>query len=330
MHRLIVIVVIAATLYGGYWFVGRAQIENRLTEALSELDAGEMLIEFSDLNTRGFPSRFDTTVTDLVIEDPLNRLRWETPIFQLLALSYRPNNVRAYFPEEQIFTIDGETFTLLTQEMEARGQVAANGALTFQQAELELIAPRLRTEGGAELALARFFAAMRLTPGTSQTYDLYIQSRAIELPAHIRRLLDPTNLQPPVIENLRLDASLDLTNQLALNGPDVPVEIAALGLSQFELTWGQMSLTAIGDLVPTKAGVLNGSITFTARNWRDALDLGLSNGMISDDNRFLITGIATNLDETPDFPDTLTLTLTIIDGIMMLGGMALGPAPILR
>jgi hypothetical protein len=108
MRKLIVLVVVLATLYGGYWFIGRSQIQSRLTDAIVQVDAGEMNVTFTSLATRGFPSRFDTTVTDLVVEDPIAGVRWETPIFQLLALAYQPNNVRAYFPEEQVFVIDGD------------------------------------------------------------------------------------------------------------------------------------------------------------------------------------------------------------------------------
>ena len=331
MRKLIVLVVVLATLYGGYWFVGRSQIQSRLTEALVEIDEGEMNVSYASLATRGFPSRFDTTLTDLVVEDPLARVRWETPIFQLLALSYQPNNVRAYFPQEQVFVIDGERFTLFTNEMVARGQVSANSALSFQQAELELINPRLRTEEGAELALARFFAAMRLTPNTTQTYDMFFEARSIVLPEDIRRLIDPQNLQPPIIQNLRFDSDVDLTAPIALNsGGADPVQLQSVRITEFAFAWGDMSLSAIGDLTPDAAGVLNGSISISARNWQQALDLAVATGALPEDRRQLIVGIAGSIDETPHVPDTLTATLTIIDGEMALGQLPLGKAPVMR
>ena len=195
MRKLIVLVVVLATLYGGYWFVGKSQIQARLSEALAEVNAGPMDVSYDSLKTRGFPSRFDTTFTNLVIDDPAARVGWETPVFQLLALSYQPNNMRAYFPQEQVFVVDGERFTLFTEKMVARGQVSASAALAVQQAELELHNPRLRTEEGAELALARLFAAVRLTPETEKTYDVFFEARSIVLPEDIRVLLDPNGLQ---------------------------------------------------------------------------------------------------------------------------------------
>lgn len=330
MRKLIGLALILALLYGGYWFVGKSQIQSRLSEALVQVDDGPMDVSYTSLNTRGFPSRFDTTFTDLVIDNPDAGVRWETPLFQLLALSYQPNNVRAYFPQEQVFIVDGERFTLFTEEMVARGQVSASASLAFQQAELELINPRLRTEEGAELALARFFAAMRVTPNTTQTYDVFFEARSIVLPEDIRRVLDPNNLQPAVIQSLRLDSDVGLTAPIELNGAGDISSIDSLSVREFAFEWGEISLSAIGDLVPDAAGVVDGSITISARNWQQALDLAVATGAVADDRRQLFLGIINSLDETPHIPDTLTATLTIIEGEMMLGPLPLGAAPLLR
>ena len=316
MRKLIVLVVVLASLYGGYWFVGKSQIQTRLTEAFVQVDAGPMDISYDNLQTRGFPSRFDTTFTNLVIDDPAARVRWETPIFQLLALSYQPNNVRAYFPQEQVFVVDGEAFTLFTEEMVARGQVSASAALAVQQAELELLNPRLRTEEGAELALARLFAAMRLTPATEKTYDVFFEARSIVLPEDIRTLLDPNGLQPPIMQSLRLDSDVELSEPLELNGADAQPFIELLSIGEFAFEWGEISLSAIGDLTPDTTGVVNGSITISARNWQTALDLAVAAGAVPDDRRQFIIGIVGTLDETPHITDTMTATLIITDGQM--------------
>lgn len=331
MRKLIALVVVAATLYGGYWFVGRSQIQSKLSEALVEIDAGPMDISYGSLNTKGFPSRFDTTFTDLVIDDPDARVRWETPIFQLLALSYQPNNVRAYFPQEQIIVVDGERFTLFSEVMEARGQVSASTALTFQQAQLDMTNPRLRTEEGAELALSRFRADIYQTQENERTYDTYFEAFSIVLPEVIRTLFDPENLQPPAIQNLRYEGQIDLTAPIELNGnSSVPVEIAALRIIELAFEWGEISLSAIGDVTPDEIGLLNGSFSISARNWQQVLDLAVATGAIPEDQRLLIVGMAASIDETPHVPDTLTATLSIVDGQMALGPIPLGAAPLLR
>ncbi len=331
MRKLILLIVVAALLYGGYWFVGRSQIQDRLTEALIQADEGAYDVTYSSLKTRGFPSRFDTTVTDFNFADPATGTEWTAPLFQLLALSYRPNEVIAIFPPEQSFTINGTEIVLQTDDMRASGKVRANATLSFQDATVTMDAPRFITDDGGQLVMANVLAATRLTPDTTQSYDMFIEAHAIELPENIRRFIDPSNLQPPLVQTLRFDSDATLSAPLELLSPDGDAPaVETLSIKEFAVTWGEISLTAIGDIEPNDYGVPSGSISISARNWQQGLDLAVANGMVEANRRFLVTEIANNLDETPHIPDTLTLTLTITNGIMSLGGLSLGSVPSLR
>ena len=331
MRKLILLVVISAVLYGGYWFVGRSQIEDRLTEALVEANEGPYDISYESLRTRGFPSRFDTTVTDLSFNDPATGTAWTAPFFQLFALAYRPNEVIAVFPPEQMFEVGGETYTLTTSDMRASGRVRPSAALAFQNATITMDNPQITTQSGATFGMASILAAMRLAPDTTQTYNAFLEARSIALPEDLRRFLDPTNLQPPFVQNLRLDSDVETTVPIELNGAaENPPQLSTLRIKELSLNWGDMSMTAIGDVAPDQNGVLNGSMSVSARNWQQGLDLLVANGMVNADRRFLVNEIVSNLDETPHIPDTLTLTLQIADGMMTLGGFPIGPVPALR
>lgn len=331
MRKLIALVVVAALLYSGYWFVGRSQIEDRMTLALEQANDGSYDISYSSLKTRGFPSRFDTTITDFQFSDPATGTQWSAPLFQLLALSYRPNEVIAIFPPEQSFTVNGTPVALITDDMRASGKVRANASLSFQDATITMDAPRFVTNHGAELAMANVLVATRLTPGTTQSYDIFLEAHSIKLPENIRRFIDPGNLQPPLIDNLRFDSDVRLSTPLELNTTTgIAPQIEMLSIKEFALSWGDMSVTAIGDVEPDENGMPDGSISVSARNWQQGLDLAVANGMVDANRKFLVTEIASNLDETPHIPDTLTLTLTISNGTMSLGGLPLGRVPTLR
>ncbi len=331
MLRLIAVVVIAAIAYGGYWFVGRSQIQSGLTDALIEANEGAYDVSFGSLKTRGFPSRFDTTVTDFRVSDPVTGTQWMAPFFQLFALSYRPNEVIAVFPDEQMFTVNGTQITLFTQDMRASGKVRANAALSFRDATITMDNPRFVTENGGTLEMANVLAATRLTPDTAQTYDIFVEAHAIALPDDIRRFVDPGNLQPQILQNLRFDSDVTLTAPLQLNNTNAAAPaFETLSIKEFALTWGEISVTAIGDLSAGPNDALDGSISLSARNWQQALDLAVANGVVNADRRFLVTEILGNLDETPHIPDTLTLTLTIADSNLSLGGLPLGAVPALR
>lgn len=330
MRKLIILVLTLAILYGGYWFIGRSQIQSRLNEALVQVDAGDFDLSYDSLHTRGFPSRFDTTITNLEFNDPATAITWSAPFLQLFALSYRPNEVIAVFPNEQNVAVNGEVFTLFTNDMRASGKVRPNAALDIQTATIEIENPRIRTANGAELAMARLLAAMQLTPDTTRIYDAYVEARAIVLPETIRSLIDPGNLQPPIIQILRLDSDVELTEPLALNGSTDASLIETLGIRELAFEWGDISLSAIGDLTPDSTGLIDGSITISVRNWQQALNLAVAAGAVPEERRQFFLGIINTLDETPHIMDTLTATLTIKSGQMALGPLPLGPAPRLR
>jgi len=331
MRKLIALALLIASLYGGYWFVGSTQVETRLTKALQDANDGPYEVDYTSLKTRGFPSRFDTTVTDFTFADPATGTTWAAPFFQLFALAYRPNEVIAVFPPEQTIGLAGQTYTIFTNDMRASGKVRPNTALAFQNATITLDNPRIRSEAGAELAMASALAAMRLTPDTTQTYDAFVEGRSIVLPHDIRRFLDPQSQLPPIVQNLRFDSDLTLSAPIALNTTDAEtLQITGLSITELALTWGDIAITAIGDLAPNATGAMDGSITITTRNWERIVDLGIANGIIEANRRFLVTEIVRNLDETPHIDDTLTLTLSLADGQIALGGFTLGPSNILR
>ena len=84
MRPLLILVAILAALYGGYWLVGERQIEARAAQALDDLRAEGWQVDYASLDTSGFPSRFDTTLTDLRIADPSGQVTWSAPFVQAL------------------------------------------------------------------------------------------------------------------------------------------------------------------------------------------------------------------------------------------------------
>ena len=153
LRTLTILVAIAAALYGGYWWLGRGQAEAALTEASEALAARGWTLAWDDLATRGFPSRFDTTLTEPRLASPDGRIAWSGPLLQLLALSYRPTQVIAVLPQQQSLTLGGETFEVETEDMRGSATVRAAASLPLVDATVEIGPTRLdgqRLAGGFE------------------------------------------------------------------------------------------------------------------------------------------------------------------------------------
>ena len=61
--RLMLIVIFAlAALWSGYWAVGSMAVERGTQHMIDQMRAGGWDVEVAEVNTTGFPNRFDTTV----------------------------------------------------------------------------------------------------------------------------------------------------------------------------------------------------------------------------------------------------------------------------
>ncbi len=333
MRWLTIIVAVMAAIYGGYWFYTRGAVEDGIATALAQAEAaGRVEISHEGWKTTGFPSRFDTTFDALRIEDRASGLAWQAPWFQVFALSYRPNEVIAVWPDSQTLVAGGQEMRLASERMRASARVRPNTALSFDRATLEVDAPRLSwAQDEAELAAARLLAAMRSAPDLANGYDLFFEAQSISLPAPLRAELDPEGDLPPLIGQVRMDATARLDQPLdRFAGAETPVAAEALTLREFGAQWGDIALSVIGEVTADAAGVAQGSLTLSITGWREALDMAARAGLVEEGFDVTLANMGEQMDETPQIPETLTVTLVMEQGRARLGPLPLGPAPRLR
>ncbi len=84
MGRLIVIVLVLAGLWMGYWAVGSTTLERQLSSWIDARRAEGWAADVGALEVRGFPNRFDTILTDVQFADPATGVAWQAPFLQLL------------------------------------------------------------------------------------------------------------------------------------------------------------------------------------------------------------------------------------------------------
>jgi hypothetical protein len=99
MRRLTILVAVMALIYSAYWFIRATATERGARGALDNLTQQGWDISYASLNTRGFPSRFDTTFNEIDLSAPDGSIRFSAPFVQTMSLSYQPNHVIAAFPD---------------------------------------------------------------------------------------------------------------------------------------------------------------------------------------------------------------------------------------
>ena len=119
MRKLLWLVLIAAFAWSAYWFIGARTSERAMIGWLEDRRAEGWQVEYSDLSLRGYPNRFDTTLTDLVLTDPETGVSWRAPFFQIFALSYQPKHLIAVWPNEQTIATPYQTISITSEKMSA-------------------------------------------------------------------------------------------------------------------------------------------------------------------------------------------------------------------
>ena len=319
MRRLIWAVLVLAGLYAGYWALGARAVRAGAEAALAQArtagwgDAGAVSLA-------GFPSRFDLTLDGPRLMGPAGRFAWQAPVAQILALSYRPNQLIFWAPPEQALRLSGQDFTLKNTDMRASVRFGLAPELPLAEARLTLDAPALSQPGLGLVLQAR---AARLALASAPALP--------EAPAHpaYRIGLEALDLAGPAlgtpVPRLTLDAVAALSAPLdrTLAAPPRPEQ---LRITRFELDWGGKRLAATGDLTIDAQGSPEGTLELQSPDWRDWLAEAEARGLIPAQQRALILGMAEGLARQSG-DDTLRLPLGLRGGQAYLGPVVLGSAP---
>jgi hypothetical protein len=320
---LTVLVTVLAGLYGGYWFIGRAAVENGASAFLAQLAADGWGVSYSDLSTTGFPSRFDTSVTDVSLTNPATGITWATPLFQAFALSYRPTRVIAAWPERQIITLPQDRFVITADGLRASAGVNARLSLPLDAVTLESGAMQIDSDRGYRVGLGRLLLAFRDAGPGPADYDFFLETTEIAPPAELIALIDPTGALPAALDILRIDSLVVLDQPIDRNLRG-QVRATALTLREARISWGDVELSGTGALTIASDGTPEGSIALVAQNWPQVISLAVAAGVMTD-------GVGSLLQRAGMLvsggSNALEAPLTFQDGLMSLGPIPLGPAP---
>ncbi|MGX0876260.1 hypothetical protein ACSSV4_000935 [Roseovarius sp. MBR-154] len=331
MRFLLAVIVIAALGWSGYWFVGQRGLEQGFAHWFESRRADGWVAETSDLDVQGFPNRFDTGFTDLMLADPATGLAWEAPYFQLSALSYQPNHVIAVWPQTQFIATPQEKFRVEARDMRASLRIAPGTRLapesTTLTAEFLQITPEARPEETTALT-ALTLAAERQA---ERDYRLGLAAEGLTLAPPWRDLLDPDGSLPAQISNL----SADLTVTFDKVWDRTAIEVARpqpihIKVALVDGKWGKLHLQAAGEVDVTAEGIPEGEITLKARNWRDMIALAQSAGALPESLAQTVENGLELLARMNGNRETLDVPLSFRGGRILLGPIPIGPAPVLR
>ena len=325
IRGLTIAVGVLAAGYGGYWFVAANAAGKGAVALVERLRAEGLTVAYSDLATRGFPSRIYTTVTDLAVSDPDSGIGWQAPWFQVFALSYRPNQIIAAWPESQEVTLPGEMLTIRSEGMRASAHVGLSTDLPLAQATVEATPLSVSAAtAGWTAGAAHVIAAFRKVDAGTADYDLFAEFDSLTLPAPVVLVIDPEGSLPPAVDIARLDATVTFDQPIDASGGQ-PV-LQSVTIREARITWGGMAVAVTGSLATGESGRAEGELVAEFTDWSGLVDLAVAAGALSAEQEPMwrnAMSAAANGDEN------LSAPLHLRNGLVFLGPVPIGVAPVL-
>ncbi|GAW33679.1 hypothetical protein RA2_00722 [Roseovarius sp. A-2] len=331
MRFLLAVIVIATLGWSGYWFVGQRGLEQGFAHWFEGRRAKGWVAETSDLDVQGFPNRFDTGFTDLMLADPATGLAWEAPYFQLSALSYQPNHVIAVWPETQLIATPQEKFRVDARDMRASLRIAPDTRLAPRNLTLTADFLQVTPEVRPDETTALTSLTLAVEQLQERDYRLGLAAEGLTLAPPWRDLLDPDGELPAQISNLTADLTVSfdkIWDRSAVE--DARPQPTYIKVALIDGRWGQLHLQAAGEVAVTPDGLPEGEITLKARNWRDMIALAQASGALPEGMAQTVENGLELLARMNGNRETLDVPLSFRGGRILLGPIPIGPAPVLR
>lgn len=327
MRRILLIVAAMALAWGGYWWTGATAMERGFRGWLDARAAEGWTASYGSVETRGFPSRFDTSFRGLALSPPGALWEWRAPLFQTLMLSYAPNRAVAAWPGPQTVLTPAGPIELEGDAMRASVRLGVAASLPLE--EFRAVAEALRVEGGAwSLAAEEASLATVETPAAPNGQRIGLRLVGLRPPALMRARIDPLGAMPETLDGLHLDADLGFDapwDRHALE--DAAPRLTEIGLRDASFSWGTLALVASGDVEVGADGVPSGRIDVRVEDWRRLLDLLRATGVLGDGLAPLTERAMEVLAGLSPEPDVIEAPLSFQNGFVSLGPIPLGPAP---
>lgn len=316
MRGLLILVLLAAAGWSGYWWVGSTTQETALNGWLQQQREAGWIAEVDDLTVKGYPNRFDSILTGLHLSDPVNDWTWEATEFDLIALSYQPNHIIAKWQGEQNVNIADLNATINSEMLRGSLVFEPQTSLALRRVQLEARGLTLVTElwnTSAETANIAFFASE-----IPNAYNLFARLKAINLPTQLQR----------IVELVELDATLGFDipwDRDAVEG--TPPALQNISIHSFNLVQEKIRVSGDGDLLVDPDGFMEGTLEISVTHWRDVLQTATETGAFTADQLSTIEQTLTALTALSGTPNTIKFSVNFYNQTTYLGIIPVGPAP---
>jgi len=315
MIRLIVIVLVAALGWSGYWAVASTGLRKGIDAALASAAQQGWAVTTADLTVRGFPSRIDTVADTVEVTPPSGAFTWRAPHLEVLALSYRPNKLIVVWPETQSFDTPQGTATLRADDLRANVDAAAATDLPLQAITFVAENPTLQIQEMQAGAAALRIATLRMGD-TPERHKLGIEMLNTALPG-----------TGPLIDRIWVDGALEFDAPLDRHLGATQPQLQSIENLKAQVQWGDARAELSGSLNVVRGGLMDGTVEIDIVNWGRMLNQLADAGAVRPQD---LPQLKQTLGLLSGGSDRLQLPVTLRQGTAYVGPIAIGSVPPLR
>lgn len=331
MRKLVMIAVILAGLWAGYWFIGASGVETAFKTWIEDRRSDGWVSQAQDISTKGFPSRFDTTFSGLELADPETGLAWRAGEFQILALSYRPHHVIAVWPGQQIVSSPLQNISFQADVFKGSLVFEPNTDLPLDRSSITIENLTMTSNLGWSAGLEAGQIATRKSSAAPNRHDIHVQATGVLPASSFVQSFAGGDLLPSIFEHALLKASVDFTKPWDRHAiEDARPQITRIQIDELDAKWGELGLKAVGSVDVDERGVPTGEVAIKAQNWRKMIEIAEASGAIAPELVSTITGALQFVAGLSGNSKTLDVTLSLSDGAVFLGPIPIGAAPIIK
>jgi hypothetical protein len=330
MRRILWLGLIAGVLWCLWWLAGSGVMQVAGQRWLDDRRAEGWQAD-ANIGSGGFPTAFQTRLTDLALADPETGVAVSMSQLQIEADAWWPGHLRLRLPSDPIrLSAPDAKADLVMKNGRMRLDLAPSTQLEMKQLAWTADRWDLRSPDASLVLADALTLSMRQSDQAdlAHVYDLVIDLDALEPGTPLR-----DRLRLPGDWPLRMET---LTAQMTVSF-DRPWDRRAIEerrpqprqitLSRAEAVWGALRLAVAADLTVAEGGAIDGKIHLQARNWNTMLDMAEAAGALPSRLRPQAQGILQALANASGGPNSIDVTVTAANGFLSLGFIPIAPAP---
>lgn len=317
--------------WSSWWLIGAQGQEAGIEAWLEKQRARGWQAEAMAVSVTGYPDTFDLRITDLALADPETGWAWSAPNWNALSTPWAPSRFNVTWPSSQSLSVPGDRAEIITEHMSAILDVTPDTAMELQQFTADIRALAISGQSGWRAAADKIAFDLSERPpdlAPPNSYTLVLEGQKLTLPEVLVAKLDPTGLLKTSVDAVKLAGHAafdDPLGRIALEDGKLALRAATIREAGFR--WGEMRLDVGGSIEVDDAGHPVGKLSIEAREWRQMVRVAESAGVLDRQTAATVIDAVDLLTALTGSGDTLSITLGLRGGEVLIGPFAIADAP---